>query len=64
MALFAVGSGAWLALTPRLVFRLRDAANRARQGWGTRLSGLLLVAAAVFALWMDLAHRVAEWCRV
>lgn len=64
MALFAVGSGAWLAFLPRLVFRLRDAANRARKDWGTRLSGLLLVVAAVFALWIDLAHRVAEWCGI
>jgi uncharacterized protein len=64
MALFAAGSGVWLAAAPRLLRKLRDAANRARQDWGTRISGLLLVIAAVFALWMDLAHRIAEWCGV
>lgn len=62
MALFATGSGLWLVAAPRLVVRLRDAANRARQDWGTRISGLLLVVAAVFALWIDLAHRLAAWC--
>jgi hypothetical protein len=62
MALFAAGSGAWLAAAPRLLAKLRDAANRVREDWGTRISGLLLVIAAVFALWVDLAHRIAAWC--
>lgn len=64
MALFAAGSGLWLAAAPKLFIALRDKANRMRQDWGTRISGLLLVAAAVFALWVDLAHRVAEWCGI
>jgi sulfite exporter TauE/SafE len=55
MALFALGSGLWLAAAPRVFARLRDTA-------GTRISGLLLVVAAVFALWVDLAHRIAVWC--
>ncbi|MEJ6023571.1 sulfite exporter TauE/SafE family protein [Ramlibacter sp. PS4R-6] len=62
MALFALGSGAWLAAAPRLLAKLRERANHARQDWGTRISGLLLSIAAVFALWVDLAHRVAQWC--
>jgi uncharacterized protein len=62
MALFAVGSGVWLAAAPRLLAKAREAANRVRADWGTRIAGLLLVIAAVFALWVDLAHRVAEWC--
>jgi hypothetical protein len=62
MALFAAGSGLWLAAAPRLFAKLRDSANRMRQDWGTRISGLLLVIAAVFALWIDLAHRIAVWC--
>jgi sulfite exporter TauE/SafE len=64
MALFAIGSGAWLAAAPRLFVKLRDIANRARNDWGTRIAGLLLVFAAVFALWVDLAHRIAQWCGV
>ena len=62
MALFAVGSGAWLVAAPRLFTALRDKANRMRKDWGTRIAGLLLVGAAVFALCIDLAHRIAQWC--
>jgi sulfite exporter TauE/SafE len=62
MALFALGSGIWLAAAPHLLSTLRERANQARQDWGTRISGLLLVFAAVFALWVDLAHRIAQWC--
>ncbi len=62
MALFAAGSGIWLVAAPRLVARLQRAGNRFRQDWGTRASGLLLVLAAAWSLWMDLAHRIAVWC--
>lgn len=62
MALFALGSGLSLALAPGLLARLQRAGNRLRQDWGTRAAGLLLVAAALWALWMDLAHRIALWC--
>lgn len=62
MALFAAGSSLWLVAAPRLFAGLRERANRMRQDWGTRAAGLLLVLAAVFALWTDLAHRIAQWC--
>lgn len=62
MALFAAGSGLWLAAAPKVVGRLRDAANRRRNDLGTRIAGVLLAGAAVFALWMDLGHRIAQWC--
>ncbi|MDB4906865.1 MAG: hypothetical protein JWO05_1649 [Gemmatimonadetes bacterium] len=62
MALFALGSGLSLALAPRLLARLQQTGNRLRQDWGTRAAGVLLVAATVWALWMDVAHRVAVWC--
>ena len=64
MALFAAGSGISLVAAPDLVQRLQKAGDRLRQDWGTRVSGLLLVGAAVWALWMDLAHRIAIWCGV
>jgi sulfite exporter TauE/SafE len=62
MALFAVGGGLSLAVAPKLLERLQHAGNKLKQDWGTRASGLLLVFAATWALWIDLAHRVAVWC--
>ncbi len=62
MALFAVGSGVSLLIAPRLFVKLRRTINVLRQDAGTRLAGLLLVLAAAWALWMDLAHRIAQWC--
>jgi uncharacterized protein len=62
MALFALGSGLSLSLAPALYARLQQAGNRLRQDWGTRAAGALLVAAALWALWMDMAHRIAVWC--
>ena len=62
MAMFAIGSGLSLAAAPTLLARLQQAGNRFRQDWGTRAAGLLLVLAAAWGLWMDLAHRIAVWC--
>lgn len=62
MAAFAVGSGISLGLAPALFRKLQDLGNRLRKDWGTRIAGLLLAATAAWALWMDVAHRVAEWC--
>ena len=62
MALFAIGSGISLGLAPAALRRLQDLGNRLRKDWGTRIAGLLLAATAAWALWMDVAHRVAEWC--
>lgn len=56
MALFAAGSSLGLLAAPLLFSRLR-------QAWGTRAAGLLLAAAAGWALWMDLAERIAIWCQ-
>jgi sulfite exporter TauE/SafE len=60
MALFAVGSGVSLAFAPRLFDPARGAG--ARREWGARAAGGLVVLASAWALWMDLAHRVALWC--
>lgn len=62
MALFAVGSGISLGLAPAALRRLQDMGNRLRKDWGTRIAGGLLVLAAGWALWMDVAQRVGEWC--
>ena len=62
MALFAVGSGISLGLAPSALRRLQELGNRLRKDWGTRIAGGLLALTAAGALWMDVAHRVAEWC--
>lgn len=70
MALFALGSAVSLAGGPVLweqwLRRIGKQANlQARQkaeAWGARLSGLILVALAVWALWHDYVMRFAEWC--
>ena len=61
-ALFAVGSGISLGLAPAALRRLQDMGNRLRKDSGTRIAGFLLAATAAWALWMDVAHRVAVWC--
>jgi sulfite exporter TauE/SafE len=62
MTLFAVGSSLGLMAGPGLLARIRSAGNRLRGDWGTRIAGGLIAATAVFALWMDLAERIALWC--
>lgn len=62
MALFAIGSGISLGLGPAAWQRLQQWGNRWRGDSGTRLAGGLLAATAAWALWMDVAARVADWC--
>jgi hypothetical protein len=62
MALFAIGSGISLGLAPSALRRLQALGNNLRKDWGTRIAGLLLALTAAWALWMDLAHRIAVWC--
>ena len=62
MALFALGSGVTLSLAPALYARLQQTGNLLRQDWGTRAAGALLVLAALWALWMDMGHRIAVLC--
>lgn len=62
MALFALGSGISLGIAPTVLRKLQGVFNRLREGSGTRIAGALLALAAAWALWMDVAHRVAEWC--
>ena len=62
MALFAIGSGISLGLAPAALRRLQELGNRLRKDTGTRIAGALLALTAAWALWADLAHRVAVWC--
>ncbi|MBT2336827.1 sulfite exporter TauE/SafE family protein [Variovorax paradoxus] len=63
MVLFAMGSGISLVLAPRLWQKLRWSGAARPQAWGARLAGILLAAVALQALWADLGHRIADWCR-
>jgi uncharacterized protein len=62
MSLLALGSAVSLLAAPPLLRRVRLTGDRWARDGGTRLSGLLIVASAVWALWMDVFHRVAIWC--
>ena len=63
MAAFAVGSSVSLLLGPWLWRMLQQRIDAWRQDWGTRLAGLMLCALAGWALWMDVAQRVSQWCQ-
>lgn len=62
MLAFGVGSGLWLAAGPWLWQRMRGL-QRWREAWGLRVAGAMLVAISLWALWMDLVHEPAQWCR-
>jgi hypothetical protein len=49
MALFAIGSSAWLIAAPSLWQGLRNI----RESWGQRIAGALLIAGAGFAIWQQ-----------
>lgn len=58
MAAFALGSGVGLGAFPLLLAKMR----RVGGAWAVRAGGVLLVLASAWALWMDVAHRLPEWC--
>ncbi|MBK6648690.1 MAG: sulfite exporter TauE/SafE family protein [Betaproteobacteria bacterium] len=70
MALFALGSAISLVGGPLLwqqwIWYLgKQGGSQTRQkaeAWGARLSGLILIAMAVWALWHDYVMRFAQWC--
>lgn len=63
MALFGVGSGAWLVGGPWIWARLRVLLNTSKADWGTRVAGALLCGIGGWALWMDLIYKPSLWCR-
>lgn len=63
MAMFALGGSVSLILGPWLWRSLQQQINGWRQDWGTRLAGLFLCALAGWSLWLDMAHRIADWCQ-
>lgn len=63
MALFGIGSGAWLVAGPWGWRRLRARLDGFRVDWGTRIAGGMLCAVASWALWMDMVYKPSLWCR-
>jgi uncharacterized protein len=58
MLCFAAASGLWLYATP-VLWRLL---GRWREGWGQRLSGLMLVVASVWAIYMQYTVKGGLFC--
>lgn len=63
MVTFAGGSALWLVAAPYAWRWLSGQAGRIRAEWGPRAAGLMLVAVALWALWMDLVYKPSLWCR-
>lgn len=58
MLVFAAASGLWLYATPTLWRMLGEW----REGWGQRLAGLMLVAASVWAIYMQYTMKGGLFC--
>lgn len=63
MVAFAAGGALWLLLAPYAWQWLRGRIGQVRAQWGTRAAGLMLVAVALWALWMDVVYAPSLWCR-
>ncbi len=63
MVAFAIGGGLWLVAAPHAWRWLSGRISQYRAAWGTRAAGLMLVAVALWALWMDLIYKPSLWCR-
>ena len=62
MAAFAVGTTVSLLVAPWLWLRIHRGRLGLHESTGMRLAGLLLVAAAGWAIWMDLTRGIQVWC--
>lgn len=62
MASFAIGTSVSLMLGPLLWLKLKNGKLGVTEDTSMRLAGLLLVAAAGWAIWMDLMHNTKVWC--
>lgn len=63
MVAFAAGSALWLLAAPYAWRWMAGRISQWREGWGTRAAGGMLVAVALWAMWMDLVVKPATWCR-
>ena len=62
MAAFALGTSVSLMLGPWLWLKLKSGKFWLSEDTSMRLAGLLLAAAAGWAIWMDLMHNTKVWC--
>jgi sulfite exporter TauE/SafE len=62
MAAFAIGTTVSLLIAPWLWLRIRQGRLGLHESTAMRVAGLLLVAAAGWAIWMDLTHGIKVWC--
>jgi sulfite exporter TauE/SafE len=62
MATFALGTSVSLMLGPLLWLKLKNGKLWITEDASMRLAGLLLAAAAGWAIWMDLMHNTKVWC--
>ena len=63
MLAFGLGSALWLLFAPYAWRWVRGRVQQWRAEWGTRAAGLMLIAVALWALWMDLIYKPSLWCR-
>lgn len=62
MGTFAIGTSVSLLVGPWLWLKLQHGGKWINESRSMRLAGLILSAAAAWAIWMDLAHQVKVWC--
>lgn len=62
MVAFGLGGGLWLVAAPWVWSRLSQA-RQWRESWGLRVAGAMLALVSIWALWMDMVHTPAQWCR-
>ena len=62
MATFAVGTSLSLLVGPWLWLKLQHGGKWINESRSMRLAGLLLSAAAAWAIWMDLMPQIKIWC--
>ena len=62
MASFALGTSVSLFVGPWLWLKLKNGSQWVTENTSMRLAGLLLSAAAGWAIWMDVMHNTKVWC--
>lgn len=64
MAGFAIGGSLSLLLAPWLWLKLKNSGLLLPESYSMRVAGLILVAVAAWAIWMDVVHQTKVFCIV